>query len=121
MQQGWAPLTTHDQRNTLSVGYNVRLPWRSTFGRNIAYGSGFTNGAAGNFPGLIPPPPQYLAGHTTVDFNLSKAFKERLNVSLNALNVFNSHLLIDDSLTFGGFHYNNPREIYVQLRYSFHY
>jgi hypothetical protein len=24
-------------------------------------------------------------------------------------------------VTFGGFHWNNPREIYVELRYRFHY
>ena len=29
--------------------------------------------------------------------------------------------MLDDSLTFGGFHLNNPREIFVELRYRFHY
>jgi hypothetical protein len=29
--------------------------------------------------------------------------------------------LLDNSLTFGGTHFNNPREIYVELRYKFHY
>ena len=67
------------------------------------------------------PPPAYLSPHTTVDFMLSKSFKERFTVSLNALNVTNSHLLIDDSLTFGGFHYNDPREFYAQVRFRFHY
>ena len=38
-----------------------------------------------------------------------------------ALNVANRHLLIDNSLTFGGFHYNDPREIFVELRWRFHY
>ena len=33
----------------------------------------------------------------------------------------NSHLLIDDSLTFGGFHYNDPREFYGEFRLRFHY
>jgi hypothetical protein len=29
--------------------------------------------------------------------------------------------MLDDSLTFGGFHFNDPREIFVELRYRFHY
>jgi hypothetical protein len=28
---------------------------------------------------------------------------------------------IDNSQTLGGFHWNNPREIYVEFRYRFHY
>ena len=89
------------------------------FGGNIAYGSGFPNAAADDFPNLVPPAPAYLSGHTTVDFTLTKSFKDRFSVSLNALNITNSRLLIDDSLTFGGFHYNNPRELYFQVRYRF--
>ncbi len=52
---------------------------------------------------------------------VSKSFGERLSVAVNAVNLLNSHLLIDDSLTFGGFHYNDPREVYVEVRYHFHY
>lgn len=29
--------------------------------------------------------------------------------------------LLDSSQTFGGTHYAEPREIYVQLRYRFHF
>jgi outer membrane receptor protein involved in Fe transport len=120
VQDGWAPLD-HDQRNTLSIGFEMRLPWTSSLNGNVNYGSGFTNGAAVGFPGLIPPAPEYLSGHTTLDLSLSKSFRERFSVAVNALNVTNSHLLIDDSLTFGGFHFNDPREVYVELRYRFHY
>jgi len=28
---------------------------------------------------------------------------------------------LDNSLTFGGFHWNSPREIYAEVRYRFHY
>jgi hypothetical protein len=42
-------------------------------------------------------------------------------VSLNVLNVANRRLLLDNSLTFGGFHYNDPRQIYGEVRYHFHY
>jgi hypothetical protein len=28
-------------------------------------------------------------------------------------------VLLDNSLTFGGFHFNDPREIYVEFRWRF--
>ena len=108
---GYTPLD-HDQRNTLNVGFDSRLPWRTYVSTNVYYGSGFSNGA---------PPPSHLPGHTTVDLTLGKEFGEKFAVSLTALNVANRHLLIDNSLTFGGFHYNDPRQIYVEFRYRFHY
>jgi hypothetical protein len=102
----------HDQRNTLNVGFEAALPWKSFASSNVYYGSGFTNGN---------PPPDYLPGHTTVDLSLGKSFREKYSIAATALNVANRHLLIDNSLTFGGFHYNNPREIFVEFRYRFHY
>ncbi|HLB88094.1 MAG TPA: TonB-dependent receptor, partial [Terriglobales bacterium] len=107
-------LLDHDQRNTLNIGADVSLPWRSFAATNVYYGSGFANGDP-------PPAPDHLPGHTTFDLSLGKQFGERFSVSLNGLNVANRHLLIDNSLTFGGTHWNNPREIYVELRYRFHY
>ena len=66
-------------------------------------------------------PDAYLPGHAQVDLSLGKEFRERYTFAINALNVANRHVLIDNSLTFGGFHYNDPREIYVEFRYKFHY
>jgi len=43
------------------------------------------------------------------------------SASVNALNVTNSHLLIANSNTFGGFHFNNPRQAYGEVRYRFHH
>lgn len=106
----------HDQRNTLNVGGDVALPYRSFASTNVYYGSGFTNA----FPGQ-PYPGAYLPGHTTFDLSLGKDFGERVSASLNALNVANRRAELDNSVTFGGFHWNNPREIYVELRYKFHY
>jgi hypothetical protein len=104
----------HDQRNTLNFGGDVNLPWHVFAATNVYYGSGFVNGIA-------PPGPAYLSGHTTFDLSVGKDFGERFTLTLNGLNVANRHLLIDNSLTFGGYHYNDPREIYVELRYRFHY
>ncbi len=113
---GYTPLD-HDQRNTLNVGFNATLPWQSFASTNVYYGSGFTNGEFN--PPVVTN--QYLPQHTTFDLSVGKHFGERFTASVTALNVANRHLLIDNSLTFGGFHYNDPREIYAELRWRFHY
>jgi hypothetical protein len=106
----------HDQRNTLNVGGDVTFPWRSYASTNVYYGSGFSNG----FPGA-PYPGDYLPQHTSFDLSLGKDFGERFTASVTALNVTNRRVEYDNSLTYGGFHWNLPREIYVQVRYRFHY
>ena len=112
---GLSPLD-HDQRNTLNLGGDVTLPKRSYASTNVYYGSGFSNA----FPGQ-PYPGAYLPGHTTFDVTLGKDFGERFSASLNALNVSNRRVELDNSVTFGGFHWNDPREIYVEFRYHFRY
>jgi hypothetical protein len=109
----------HDQRNTLNLGGNVILPWRSYASANIYYGSGFDNGQQG-VPGW-PYPGEYLPGHTTFDLSFGKDFGEHFTASLTALNVANRRVIYDDSVTYGGFHWDLPRQIYVELRYRFHY
>jgi len=111
----WGPLD-HDQRNTLTVGGDFTLPHRAYASANVYYGSGFSNA----FPGQ-PYPGNYLPQHTTLDLTVGKDFGERFSASLNALNVANRRYEIDNSVTFGGFHWNNPREIFVEFRYRFHY
>ncbi len=112
---GLSPLD-HDQRNTLNVGGDINLPKRSYASTNVYYGSGFSNA----FPGR-PYPGAYLPQHTSVDLSLGKDFGERYSISLNGLNVANRRVELDNSITFGGFHWNNPREIYAEFRYRFHY
>lgn len=114
---GYSPVD-HDQRNTLNAGINTTLPWQVLAAINVYYGSGFTNGLPdAQYPG------DYLPQHTTFDISLGKSFGERDNyrLSVTALNVANRRVLLDNSLTFGGFHYNDPREIYVEFRWKFHY
>jgi hypothetical protein len=114
---GYSPVD-HDQRNTLNVGFNATLPWQSFASTNVYYGSGFTNGMPE--PGT-PYPGPYLPQHTTFDISLGKSFGEKYTVGFTALNVANRRVLLDNSLTFGGFHYNDPREIYVEFKWRFHY
>jgi hypothetical protein len=112
---GYGPVD-HDQRNTLNLGFNATLPWQAYASTNVYYGSGFHNG----FPNAQYPG-NYLPGHSTFDLSLGKSFAEKYSVSVTALNAANRHVLLDNSVTFGGFHYNDPREVYVEVRYRFHY
>ncbi|MFZ0967605.1 MAG: TonB-dependent receptor, partial [Candidatus Acidiferrales bacterium] len=90
----------HDQRNTLNVGFNATLPWHSYASTNVYYGSGFTNGIPDTqYPG------DYLPPHTTFDISLGKSFGEKYSVSVTALNSANRRVELDNSLTFGGFHF----------------
>lgn len=102
----------HDQRNTLNLGLEARLPWQSYAALNLYSGSGFANGDA---------PPSHLPGHTEADLKVGKSFTQDLSGSVSVLNVTNRHLLTDNSLTFGGLHYNNPRQVYAEVDYKFGY
>jgi hypothetical protein len=106
----------HDQRNTLNVGFNGRFPGKVTASTNVYYGSGFTNGLPG-----VQYPGSYLPQHTTFDLAIGKAFGEKVTVSVNSINVANRRVQLDNSLTFGGFHWNDPRQIYGEVRYRFKY
>jgi hypothetical protein len=106
-------LLDHDQRHTLHAGFNFNLPYRVIAGGNLYYGSGFTDGSS--------DVPSHLQEHTTMDLSVGKSFAENLTVSLTALNLGNRRFLLDNSQTFGGTHYADPRQIYVGVRYRFHY
>ena len=120
---GYHPVD-HDQRNTLNVGFTASLPWRTFASTNVYYGSGFVNGS---FTPGVPPqdqtdprfPNPYLPPHTTVDLSIGKTFSENLSASITAINIGNYRVLLDNSVTFGGFHYNDPRQIYAELHYRF--
>lgn len=114
---GYSPLD-HDQRNTLNVGFDGHLPRRAYGSINLYYGSGFHNGFSD------PPSPytgDYLPEHTSVDLALGKSFGESWSADVNATNVANTRVLLDNSLTFGGFHENDPRQVYGEVRYRFRF
>ena len=102
----------HDQRNTLNAGLEVQLPWQALAAANLYVGSGFANGDA---------PPSHLPSHASLDLTLGKNFGRTVTASLTALNVTNRRLLIDNSLTFDGLHWNEPRELYAEIHYRFNY
>ena len=115
---GWGALD-HDQRNTLNVGSNVTLPWQAYVGLEYLLRLRLL---------------EWLSGHArlTVSGSVSsgprasrslgrQGIRRAVSLSVTALNIANRHLLIDNSLTFGGFHYDNPREIYAEFRWRFNY
>ena len=55
-------------------------------------------------------------------FNLQggKSFGRQWTLTALVLNVANSRFLLDESNTFGGTHYNTPRQVSVGMRYRFH-
>lgn len=107
----------HDQRHTLNTGFTAKLPMRSWFASNVYYGSGFANGLAGANAGPYNGP--YLPAHTTFDSSFGHSFGERLSFAISAVNVTNHRILQDNSITVGGFHFNDPRMISAQVRYRF--
>ncbi|WP_348261733.1 TonB-dependent receptor [Telmatobacter sp. DSM 110680] len=109
----------HDQRHTLNTGFTAKLPSRTWFATNVYYGSGFTNGLAGSDIG--PYNGHYLPVHTTLDASVGRNFGEKLSMSISAINVTNHRVLQDNSITIGGFHFNEPRMLSAQLRYRFHF
>ncbi len=116
----------HDQRNTLNTGFTARLPAHTWFSTNVYYGSGFTNGLACTPLSACPAnngpyDGPYLPVHTTFDASAGRAFGERWKLAVNVVNVTNHRILLDNSVTVGGFHYNDPRLISAELRYRFHF
>jgi hypothetical protein len=101
----------HDQRDTLTTGFNLALPWRSWADFHVNHGSGFLDGAG----------PEHLPSHTTYDLSLGKSFGEKWNVRISGLNLSNHRYLLDNSSTFGGTHTVDPRVISVQVKYRFHF
>jgi len=101
----------HDQRNTLTTGAEFQLPWHAWFSSNVVYGSGF----------LKIDGPAHLPQHITGDLEFGKAIRERWSLGLTALNLSNSRYLLGLDSSFGGTHYNDPREVIASVRYRFRF
>jgi outer membrane receptor protein involved in Fe transport len=101
----------HDQRDTLSTVITPKLPWKMWATGVISYGSGFLEGDG----------PGHLPAHTTADLSLGRSFGENWSLSATVLNLANRRYMLDSSNTFGGTHYANPRQFFVEVRYRFHW
>jgi outer membrane receptor protein involved in Fe transport len=101
----------HDQRNTLSTGFDLMLPEGFAASTDLLYGSGFLNGDG----------PAHFPSHTTFNLAVAKKITDSLTLSLTAINLAGSRYLLDNSNTFGGTHWNAPRQVIGQLVYHFHF
>ena len=101
----------HDQRTTIATGINVDLPWRAWVSANLSYGSGFLDGDG----------PGHLVSNNTVDIALSKSIGERWTLGLTVVNIADHRFLIDNSNTFGGTHWSEPRQVVGEVRYRFRF
>jgi outer membrane receptor protein involved in Fe transport len=104
----------HDQRHTLTLGSFLALPWDSYLFAEFHYGSGFANLSDETTATHLP-------GHARLDLGGGKRFGKNWSVTLNLLNVTNGSYLLDNSPLLGGVHWVEPRQIWAELRYSFHY
>ncbi len=101
----------HDQRHTLAAGFDATLPWNAFTAFDFNYGSGFLDGNG----------PAHLPSYRTFDLSLGKSFGENASVRASATNLTNKRYQLDDSNTFGGTHFGDPRMLSVEVRYRFHF
>lgn len=130
----------HDQRHTLKGGFSLKLPWNVYLFEETHYGSGFTDneGSHGHAEAddheirlaHLPGDPgegggelvqSHLPGRFRFDVSIMKNIGKSWTVSLNSWNVLNSSYLLDNSPSLGGVHWVTPRQVWVELRYRFHY
>lgn len=101
----------HDQRNSLTAGWDAQLPWRTSAAFDFIYGSGF----------LSANGPRHLPSYRTFDLALGKNLGERWTVRAVGTNIANKRYQVDQSNTFGGSHVGDPRMLSVEARYRFHF
>lgn len=101
----------HDQRNSLTAGFDAALPWRTNAAFDFVYGSGFLNGDG----------PSHLPSYRTFDLALNKDIGERWTVRAIGTNITNKRYQVDLSNTFGGSHVGDPRMLSAEVRYRFQF
>jgi hypothetical protein len=101
----------HDQRVTFNTGFELNLPRSLWLAGTVLYGSGF----------LLGDGPHHLSPHTTADLAVGRTSKDKLSLRLTVTNITDAEFLTGLANSFAGTHYQNPREVGVQVRYKFHY
>jgi len=101
----------HDQRHTLTGGVEYAIDASTSVSGSMNFGSGFLEGDG----------PDHLPPHATFDVQASHVFGRQWTAFVTALNVANTHYLVDESNTFGGTHYNSPRQVFAGVRFRFRY
>ena len=100
----------HNQRDTLTGGVNVEFPHEAWPSGSIEYGSGFLEGDG----------PEHKPAHMVVSLQGDKAFGRQWSRDVG-LQRRGERVLLDESNTFGGTHFNLPRQISAGMGYRFRY
>jgi outer membrane receptor protein involved in Fe transport len=117
----------HDQRHTMTLGSFLSLPRDSYIFGELHYGSGFPDlgdeegGHHDDSDGAEQTKATHLPGHVRLDLGIGKRFGKNWSVTVNVLNVTNGSYLLDNSPLLGGTHWVEPRQIWAEVRYKFHY
>jgi len=111
----------HDQRHTLTLGSFLSLPWSSYIFGEFHYGSGFPNLGDEALNGAELTNGTHLPGRARLDLGGGKQFGKNWSVTVNVLNVTNGSYLLDNSPLLGGVHWVEPRQIWAEVRYKFHF
>ena len=101
----------HDQRNTLSTGFEIKLPHDAFFSNNVLYGSGVVNGDGDN--------DDHTAPHTTADLAFGMPVHKLFTLNFSVINLTNSRYALSSHNLFAGTHVNNPREVIGSIKYHF--
>jgi outer membrane receptor protein involved in Fe transport len=110
----------HDQRHTMTLGSFLSLPRDSYIFGELHYGSGFPD-LGDDSDGAEQTKATHLPGHVRLDLGMGKRFGKNWSVTVNVLNVTNGSYLLDNSPLLGGTHWVEPRQIWAEVRYKFHY
>ena len=98
----------------------LSLPRDSYIFGELHYGSGFPD-LGDDSDGAEQTKATHLPGHVRLDLGMGKRFGKNWSVTVNVLNVTNGSYLLDNSPLLGGTHWVEPRQIWAEVRYKFHY
>ena len=110
----------HDQRDTLNTGFTAQPAHSHLVRQQCLLRLRFLQ-TAWQIPATGPIRGNYLPAHTTFDLSAGHNIGENWELSGSLLNVTDHRVLLDNSVTIGGFHWNDPRMFYATLRYRFHF
>lgn len=103
----------HDQRHTLSAGFNYDLErYGAWINSDVRFGSGFPDASRTFAGGRLPR-------HTVWDIAVGKRFAERWDFRVELENITNKVYPINLASEFNGTHYSPPRLVTFRFGYRF--
>jgi hypothetical protein len=107
----------HDQRDTLNTGFTANLPAHTWFATMCTTGRDFERAGWAQTRGRTTGRTCRCTRRSTRRSGTRWASDWKLSATV--INVTNHRVLQDNSITIGGFHWNDPRMFAVEARYRF--